>query len=78
LNSSAIGTEACKSDEGLYTMKEISGDKPLSKKDKLAYLAYNFVRGIAGYGCWMRSKYWHPKNDVGYTGCYTGYRYPQT
>jgi len=42
-------------------MKEISGDKSLNKKDKFLYLAHNFVRGIVGNTCQIRSKYWHFK-----------------
>lgn len=42
-------------------MKEISGDKSLSKKDRLFYLAYNLIRGIVGHACWIRSEYWYSK-----------------
>ena len=46
-------------------MKEISGDKALSNQDRLIYLAYNFIRGISGHTCWIRTKHWHPKKVEG-------------
>ncbi|MBW1933119.1 MAG: hypothetical protein JRI56_08925 [Deltaproteobacteria bacterium] len=36
-----------------------SGDRLLSKKDKLTYFVYNFISGVSGYSCDIKSTYWH-------------------
>jgi len=49
-----IKSKVYKSDRDLF-----SGDRPLSKKDKLTYFVYNFISGISGYSCNIKSNYWY-------------------
>ncbi|RPJ09514.1 MAG: class I SAM-dependent methyltransferase [Spirochaetaceae bacterium] len=40
-------------------MREISGDRPTSFAEKLLYLGYNLLRGIAGHSPRFKPRYWH-------------------
>jgi SAM-dependent methyltransferase len=43
-------------------MREINGDNIAGIKNKLFYLIFNFVRGIAGHLSFVHSSYWHPQS----------------
>lgn len=42
-------------------MQEITGDELLSIREKLLYMIYNFLRGIAGYTSSIKTEYWGPQ-----------------
>ena len=42
-------------------MREISGDNPLTWKERIYFMIFNFLRGIYGYGTKMNLEFWHPK-----------------
>ncbi len=46
-------------------MKEISGDNPLSKKQKILYLAYNTFRNLLGIRVPGKTIFWHCIADSG-------------
>jgi SAM-dependent methyltransferase len=46
------------------TMHEISGDARLSSRQRLVYLAYNFVRGLRGFRCRDHSRAWRAQWPV--------------
>lgn len=54
INPLRIRNKSCKIYRDL-----LSGDKPLSIKERFTYLVYNFISGISGYSCMISSKYWH-------------------
>jgi len=45
-------------------MRELSGDNLQGIINRVIYTFYNFIRGMLGYGCFLKSKYWHP-NQIG-------------
>jgi len=42
-------------------MKEFSGDEHLTKRERIKYLFFNFMRGLSGYNTFLKTKYWRPQ-----------------